>query len=444
VVTPFASITEALGWLDAHIDYERVAPTRRLLPTLDGVASALALLGHPEEQYPAIHVTGTNGKGSTTAMITALLSELGLSVGTYTSPNLHLVNERIAWNAAAIPDDDLCDVLVRLALIEPQLSEPLTRFELLTLAALLYFADCAVDVAVIEVGLGGTWDSTNVVHGTVSVITNVSLDHTQVLGDTVEEIARDKAGIVKAGCIAILGDANERVAAIVQDRCDEVGAAGLWRAGEEFQCENNRLAFGGRVVDLSVPGEIVVDVMVPLHGAHQGDNAAVALAAVTAFLGRPLERDIVEHGMAAVKVLGRMEVLGHMPLVIVDGAHNAAGAVALSEALREGFDVNGPAIAVIGMLQGRNPEDLLAPLVDAGITTFVCVEPVTPRAMRASEIVSAARGLGATAQQAPSIALGVERAMLLAEGNGLVLATGSLYVVGDARLRLLELIAERD
>ena len=201
----FASLDEALGWLDAHIDYERVAPTRRALPSLDGVRSALRLLGDPQEAYTSIHVTGTNGKGSTTAVIAAILSEAGLAVGTYTSPNLHRVNERIGRNLEAISDEELVDLLNRLATVEPQLDEPLTRFELLTVAALAHFADEAVDVAVVEVGLGGTWDSTNALDGDVAVITSVSLDHVQVLGTTPEEIAADKAGIIKPGATAVIG-----------------------------------------------------------------------------------------------------------------------------------------------------------------------------------------------------------------------------------------------
>jgi dihydrofolate synthase/folylpolyglutamate synthase len=443
VPKPFASIEEALEWLDAHIDYERVAPTRRLLPSLGGVERALELLGHPERSYPVIHLTGTNGKGSTTAMVSALLVELGLSVGTYTSPNLHVVNERIAWNLEPIEDDELTDLLHRLSLLEPQLEEPLTRFELLTVAALAYFADTAVDVAVVEVGLGGTWDSTNVVEATVAVLTNVSLDHTQVLGETEHEIAIDKAGIIKPGSSVVLGDVDDQVATVVRQRCEEVGAAVLWQAGEEFQCEHNRLAYGGRVVDLSVPGALAKDVMIPLHGAHQGDNAAVALAAVSVFLGRAPSQEVIKQGFGRVVVPGRLEVLGHMPLIIVDGAHNAAGAVALGEALEEGFEVTGPKVCVLGMLQGRDPIDLLEPLARAGVSTLICVEPETPRALDAAMIEKAGLELGLSCSVAPSIAVGVKRACGLAGRDGLVLATGSLYVVGDARLELLALLKDR-
>jgi len=441
MVTPFASLDEALGWLDDHIDYERVTPTRRLLPSLEGMNQALELLGHPESAYRVIHVTGTNGKGSTTAMITSLIAELGLRVGTYTSPNLHRVNERIACDETPIDDEALTDLLFRLSLLEQQLDEPLTRFELLTVAALTYFADEAVDVAVVEVGLGGTWDSTNVVEAEVCVLTNVSLDHTQVLGETVEEIATDKAGIIKPGSTVVLGEVSDAIAEIVLRRCDEVGAAGLWRSGVEFESVNNRLAFGGRVCDLIVPGATYRDVLVPLHGPHQAMNASVALAAVTAFLGWPLTSEVVESGLARVRVPGRLEVLGHRPLVMVDGAHNGSGAEALGRALGEGFDVEGTMVAVIGMLSGRDPRELLAPLRDAGVTRVICVEPETPRALEASHIAKAALELGMQAEVAATIPAGVDVACAEVGDDGMVLATGSLYVAGPARQRLLERMA---
>ena len=438
--SPFASRDEALGWLDAHIDYERVAPTRRTLPSLDGVRAALTLLGEPQEAYRSIHITGTNGKGSTTAMIAAILTEAGLSVGTYTSPNLHRVNERIGRNLESISDDDLIDLLSRLALVEPRLEEPLTRFELLTVAALTHFADEAIDVAVVEVGLGGTWDSTNVIDGDVAVITSIGLDHVQVLGSTREEIARDKSGIIKPGAVAVIGPVTDTVGEVIIEACDRVGAV-LWRSGDTFDGQNNRLAFGGRLIDVEVPGGRYHDLFVPLNGPHQGQNAAVAVAAVTAFVGRPLSAEIVEAGLARARVPGRLEVLGHLPLIIVDSAHNGAGAEALAAALSEGFHVNGAKVAVLGMLEGRDPLDLITPLVRFGISTFVCVEPDTPRAMAAHGVADAAIEAGASATVATSIPAACATAIERAGADGLVLATGSLYVIGDARLSLLERVA---
>ena len=434
----FASAADALAWLDGHIDYERVAPTRRSLPTLVGVERALGLLGDPHQSYPSVHLTGTNGKGSTTHMVSTLLIEQGLRVGTYTSPNLHRVNERIAVDLEPISDEALAEVLGRLAVVEDQLDERLTRFELLTIAALEYFSDVAVDAAVIEVGLGGTWDSTNVIEGQVCVLTNVALDHTQVLGNTVEEIARDKAGIISPGSIVVLGPVSLSVEAIVSEAAENAGAAELWRAGAQYRVVEDRLALGGRLVDFEVPGATYQEVLVPLNGAHQAQNAACALAAVTAFLHQAPSSEVAESAFGRVKVPGRLEVLGHRPLRIVDSAHNAAGASVLGAALGEGFDVEGSKLCVLGMLEGRDPRDLLRPLVEAGVEMVLCVAPESPRAMSAESIAAAAEELGLRAVVAPSIEAGVDIALRAAGENGLVLITGSLYVVGPGRQRLLE------
>ena len=219
------------------------------------------------------------------------------------------------------------------------LPERPTRFELLTAAALAWFSTEAVDAMVVEVGLGGTWDCTNVVQGDVAVLTNVSFDHTDVLGPTLEGIATDKAGIIEPGSRVVVGEMAPELADIVTSRAHEVGAASVWVAGRDFGCESNRVAVGGRVVTLWTPGGRYEDVLVPLHGAHQGVNASVALAAVEAFFGDPLAADVVEEGLAAVRVPGRLEVLGRRPLLLVDGAHNAAGMAALGR--RAGGGVRG-------------------------------------------------------------------------------------------------------
>ena len=245
-------------------------PRRRAVPTLDRMRALMSLLGEPQESIPSIHITGTNGKGSTSAMATALLMAKGLTVGTYTSPNLHVVGERLAHNGEPIDDASLTDVLTELASLEPLLPERPTRFELLTAAALAWFSTEAVDAMVVEVGLGGTWDCTNVVHGDVAVLTNVSFDHTDVLGPTLEGIATDKAGIIEPGSRVVVGEMAPELVDIVTSRAHEVGAASVWVAGRDFGCESNRVAVGGRVVTLWTPGGRYEDVLVPLHGAHQG------------------------------------------------------------------------------------------------------------------------------------------------------------------------------
>src|SRR6202451_4697487 len=223
-------------------------PRRRAVPTLDRMRALIALLGEPQESIPSIHITGTNGKGSTTAMATSLLMAKGLTVGTYTSPNLQVVAERLAHNGEPIDDASLTNVLSELALLETLVPERLTRFELLTAAALSWFASEAVDAMVVEVGLGGTWDCTNVVHGDVAVLTNFSYEHTDVLGPTLEGIAEDKSGIIEAGSQGVYGMRPADLVSRVEPHASSVGAASVWVAGRDFGCEFNEVAVGGRLV----------------------------------------------------------------------------------------------------------------------------------------------------------------------------------------------------
>ena len=231
-------------------------PGRAAIPTLERVRELCHLLGDPHESCPVIHVTGTNGKGSTARMVTELLAAQGLSVGAYTSPNLSRLNERFSRNSEPIDDDQLADVLGRLASLEGLLGQRPTRFELLTAAAFLWFADLAVDVAVVEVGLGGRWDATNIVDPSVAVVTNVSYDHVDVLGPTLEDIAGEKAGILKAGCTAILGETSPNLKAVFSRTAAAVGVEKACQRGEDFDCESNRVAVGGRLLDLRTPQDI--------------------------------------------------------------------------------------------------------------------------------------------------------------------------------------------
>jgi dihydrofolate synthase/folylpolyglutamate synthase len=430
---PFENVDDAVAWLDSHIDFEKNMPRRRLVPTLDGMRSLCSLLGDPQASIPSVHITGTNGKGSTSAMVTSLFLAKGLTVGTYTSPNLHVVAERIARNGEAIDDASLSEVLGELALLESLLEDRPTRFELLSAVALSWFATEAVDAMVVEVGLGGTWDCTNVVDGDVAVLTNVSFDHTDVLGPTLEGIAEDKAGIIKPESRVVLGDLAPDLLDIVLTRADAVGAASVWVLGRDFGCASNQVAVGGRLVTLWTPDGRYEDVRVPLHGAHQGANAAVALAAAEAFFGDALAPDVVEEGFAAVRVPGRLEVLGRRPLLLVDGAHNAAGMAALGAALTEEFAVEGTAVAVVGILTGRDPSAMLEPLAVAGVRAIVACEPDSPRAMPVAAVAEAGRALGLAVYEEPDVrdALRVARGMV--DADGLVVVAGSLYVVGTAR-----------
>jgi dihydrofolate synthase/folylpolyglutamate synthase len=434
---PFTDLEGALKWLDGHIDFESTMPSRRSLPTLDRMRSLMSVLGDPHESIPSVHVTGTNGKGSTSAMLTALMMAQGLSVGTYTSPNLQRVSERLAHSGEPIDDESFLGVLSELASLESMLEERPTRFELLTAAALSWFADDAVDAMVVEVGLGGAWDSTNVLHGDVAVLTNFSYDHTDVLGPTLEGIAEDKSGIIEEGSTVVVGEERADLVAIVEAHAARVGAGAVWVAGRDFGCAENRVAVGGRLVTLWTPGGRYEDVLVPLHGAHQGRNAACALAAAEAFFGRPLDQAVVEEGFGRVRVPGRLEVLGRRPLLLVDGAHNVAGMTALGLSLAEEFAVEGNSVAVVGMLSGRDPLAMLAALAPSDVSTLVACQPDSPRALPAGDVADAGRALGLAVHVESSVVQALALARGLVNARGLVVVAGSLYTVGAARGEIL-------
>ncbi|HEV3281178.1 MAG TPA: folylpolyglutamate synthase/dihydrofolate synthase family protein [Acidimicrobiales bacterium] len=432
----FTDLAAALTWLDGHIDFESTMPSRRALPTLDRMRALMELLGNPEDAYPSVHITGTNGKGSTAAMATALFGARGLTVGTYTSPNLSRVNERISRNGEAIDDDALIELLESLARLEQLMTERPTRFELLTAAAFAWFADEAVDVAVVEVGLGGRWDCTNVIQSDVAVLTNVSFDHTEVLGPTLEDIARDKSGIFKAGSRVVIGESDPTLVAQLVQAATEAGAAETWVRGRDFACSSNRMAVGGRLLDIRTPAARYGELLLPLHGAHQGENASCALAAIEAFFGAPLGDQLVAQAFSEVRVPGRLEVIGRHPLVVVDGAHNVAGMIVLARSLVEEFEVVGETEAVVGMLGGRDPTAMLDALLTAGVRSVVACAPRSPRALPADAVAGAASRLG----MAVSVATEPGNAAALAVGRAgpddRVVVCGSLYVVADAR-RLL-------
>ena len=332
----FRSYSDALAWLEAHVDFERVAPNHQDVPSLQPIHDTLAALGEPHRDYPTVHLTGTNGKGTTTTLVSALLTATGLRVGTFTSPDLHAVNERIALAGQSITDDELRGLLSRMADVEKATGIALTRFEILTVAALLHFSDEGVDVGVIEVGLGGTWDSTNVIDSSVAVITNVDLDHTAVLGDTVFAIASDKVGIFRADALAIVGTYDAVVRDVAMARCALLGTT-LWMVGNEFQLLRNDVAVGGRLLSIRTPFATYEDVLLSLHGIHQGDNSTTALVATEAFLDRALGDEIVHEVFSTFKMPGRLELLTRHPMIVVDGAHNPAGVRALAATFFAGY-----------------------------------------------------------------------------------------------------------
>jgi len=439
-----ARYDEVVAWLDEHTNYEAAMPTRLGAPTLDRITELCRLLGDPERACPVVHITGTNGKGSSARILTELLMANGLTVGTYTSPNLATVNERLARDGVPIDDEELTEVLRSLALIEPMLTQRPTRFELLTAAAFRWFADIAVDVAVVEVGLGGRWDATNVVRPDVAVVTNVSYDHVEVLGPTLRDIAAEKAGIIKPGCRVVVGEMDSELQDVFAAAAAAAGAAGIWVQGRDFACERSWVAVGGRLIDLRTPGAEYPEVYLPLHGAHQAENAAVAVAAAEAFFGTALAPEVVEHACGSVTMPCRMEVVGRAPLVILDGAHNVAGVQALAQGLVDELQTEGETVVVIGMLHGRDPSAMLHALIPTGVRTVVACTAPSPRAMPASAIAEAARALGLDAEVVDSTVDALTLARSRLSANGRLVVTGSLYVVSEVRPLLVPSTSQRE
>jgi len=434
----FSRFVQANAWLESHIDFEKVAPNRADVPTLQPIHDTLAALANPHHDYPKIHITGTNGKGTTTTLTSMLLREVGLSVGTFLSPDLHHVTERIALNGEPIREEDFTKLMARLADVETATGIVLTRFELLTVAALLHFSDMGVEVAVIEVGLGGTWDSTNVIDAEVSVLTNVDLDHTAVLGNSVASIATDKVGIFRSTGVAVLGTINETVVEIAEAKAAQLNAP-LLRLGSDFALERNDLAVGGRMLDLHTPLGEYHQILLTLHGIHQGMNALTALVATETFIGRAIDEDVVEAVFGLATMPGRMEVLEHYPLIMVDGAHNPAGIRSLVDTLDEAFHLSGQRRIIVGMLTGREIADMIEPLLELGVDEFVVCEPLSPRTQKADLIAAeiAARGGVATVVLDPREAMRYAREQ--STDNDQIIVAGSLYLVGDVRAGLLAL-----
>lgn len=427
-------LDEALAWLDQHTNYETSPPRAGSIGglSLDRMRAVVDVLDQPQLQYPVVHVTGTNGKGSTARMAAAVLAETGLSVGVYSSPHLHRINERLSRNGDPIDDVELAAVLSDLrGLVEVAGVEP-SWFELVTAAAFRWFAEIAVDVAVVEVGMLGRYDATNVADGSVAVITNIGPDHTDFREGWRRAVAEEKAGIIKPESLLVLGETDPglRSAFTAEEPAE------IWERGEDFGCDDNVLAVGGRLVDLRTPNGTVEGVFLPLHGAHQGDNAACALAAAEALFGRPLGIDVVRDAFAGVTMPGRFEIVGREPLVVLDGAHNAAGAASAAQTLSDDFDVEGERILVVGLLAPRDATSVLEALDASSAHLVVACTPDSPRGVPASEVARAAAGLGVAAEVVPDVRRAVDRALSRATEGDAVLITGSLYVVGAARSHL--------
>jgi dihydrofolate synthase/folylpolyglutamate synthase len=431
------NLTDALAWLTAHVNLETGigvpsgVDRRKTAPTLERIRALTELLGSPQLEFPAVHLTGTNGKTSATRMTAALLDAMGLSTGSYTSPDLSRVNERMALRGEPISDADLAEILTRVATVEEFIKERPSYFEILTAAAFDWFATEAIDVAVVEVGVGGTWDATSIVEAPVAVVTNVSIDHVEYLGTTLPEIAREKAGIVEPGATLVMGETDPELLEIFAAR----GPGRIVLRGRDFSVREQRLAHGGRVVDLVTPTGAYDEIFLPLYGAHQADNAVIALTAAESFLDERISQEIVGEAFAAVRSPGRLEVVGRQPLLLLDGAHNVAGARALLVALNEEFAA-GARTLVVGLLREKEPHEMLEALGVAPGVRLVCTRAPSPRALDPMDVANAAMDLGLESDQidvVDAVPEAVARALEVTPADGQVIVTGSLYTVGAAR-----------
>jgi dihydrofolate synthase / folylpolyglutamate synthase len=424
-------------------------PEHRVAPSLGRIRALTELLGDPQRAYPVIHLTGTNGKGSTAAMIESLLRADGLRTGRFTSPHLMSVTERITIDGAPISEERFDatwnEIKPYVALVDERAIDgvAMTFFEIITGMAYAAFADAPIDVAIVEVGLGGTWDATNVADAGVAVVTPIDLDHTHLLGSGIAEIAREKAGIIKPGAHAILAGQRLEAAEVLLERCAEMGALPQ-REGIDFGVIDRRLAVGGQLIRINGAEGPVDDIFLPLHGAHQAANAAQALAAVEAFLGlKALNPDVVREGFAAVQFPGRLEVVRRSPAVVLDAAHNPHGATATVAAMTETFAF-APLIGVVAIMADKDARGLLTVFEEIMNQVVITQVASTSRGMPAAELGElAAEIFGADrVQVAPRLDDAIETAVNLAEVDGMgapgVLITGSVVAVGEARTLLVD------
>ena len=465
-------IAERLREVELEIGSRRAE--HQIDPTLDRVAALVNLLGDPHRAYPVVHVTGTNGKTSTTRMIESLLRERGLRTGRFTSPHLVSMRERICIDGEPLSAERFVELYEEISpyvqLIDEQQSAKLSFFEVLTGMMFAAFADAPVDVAVIEVGLGGRWDATNVGDGSVAVITPIAMDHMQWLGDTIEQIATEKAGIIKPGAVAVIAQQQVAAAEILLEHATRVGAT-VAREGFEFGVLSRELAVGGQQLVLQGLRGTYGEVYLPMFGAHQASNAACALAAVEAFAGvaetvsnedgstislgvglstEGLDQDLVRAGLARASSPGRLDILRRSPTVIADAGHNPAGVAVTAQALTESFNFD-RIIGVVAVAEDKDVEGVLDEL-EPILSDIVVTTNSSPRAMPVEELAELAREIFGEERVhvMPRLDDAIEAAVTLADaadaaltdeaggglGNTAVLVTGSVVTAGDAQLLL--------
>jgi dihydrofolate synthase/folylpolyglutamate synthase len=428
-------------------------PETRIEPTLERIAALVDILGSPQLTYPTIHVGGTNGKTTTSRMIDSLLFEMGLRTGRFTSPHLESYLERIAINTQPIDAKELIfsfnDISAYLDLMDSKFEHPISFFEAITALAFAAFAEHPIDVGVIEVGMGGLWDATNVVDADVSVIMPIGLDHTEYLGETLAEIAQTKAGIIKEGGFVVLAQQEPECAVELLKQAALVGAD-VAREGVEYSVLSRSVAVGGQLLTIQGVKDVYTDIFIPLHGKHQASNAAAALVAVEAFFGdQELDIEAVRAGFANVTSPGRCEVVHRDPTIILDAAHNPHGASALADTIQSEFTFD-DVIGIFATMGGKEVHGILLELEQVMDSVIVTANS-SPRAMKVNELeLIAAEIFGSDRVfSADTLAEAIEKAVKdsirpLSDDTIGILVTGSVVTAGEARTILRKKFAKEE
>ena len=418
-------------------------PESKIEPTLDRIIALTDALGSPQLSYPSIHIAGTNGKTTTARMIDQLLTELGYRVGRYTSPHLESFTERISIKGQPISDQIMIktydDIALYLDLIDSRQPFPISYFEALTAMAFVAFAEYPVDVGVIEAGMGGQWDATNVLSSLVSVMTPIGFDHMEYLGNTLTEIAQTKAGIFKPESNVVLAAQTSEVAKVLMANVLKVSAI-PFREGVEFSVKKRSLAVGGQLISLAGIYGDVEDIYLPLYGDHQSNNAGLALASVEAFAGVKLDEELVRQAFSKIKSPGRCEIIYQDPTVIIDAAHNPHGAAAIAKTISTEFDFQ-LVVAVVAVLADKDVDGILQQLSTA-VDYIITTQSNSPRALNSGELAKIAskyfksEQIEVISDLGGAITYAIEKVNLsnqVSDGPGAVLITGSVVTAGMAR-----------
>lgn len=420
--------------IDETLSYIHAVCWRSSIPGLERIRALLALMGDPQKDMKFIHVTGTNGKGSTCAIMASILRAAGYRTGLYTSPFLIRFNERMQVDGRQITDDELCEITAQVRPLADSLDPHPTEFEMVTAIAFAYFARHNCDIVVCEVGMGGEFDATNVIPAPEgAVFCNIGLDHTQYLGDTIEKIAATKAGIIKPGCDAVLYRQTASAEEIIRQRCERLGVPLHLADFDGIRLESAGLE--GQVFDW----EELTGLRLPLLGRHQLCNAAVALTAIRVLQARgwAITDSHIRRGLASTDWPGRFQIIGHDPLFIIDGGHNPQCIQALEQNIRD-YLPGRPLTVLTGVMQDKDYHCMyrgVAPYANS----FITVTPDNPRSLPAGELAAYIRELGCSATACGTIREGVALALEQAGPDGTVLCYGSLYLIGDVELQLWEL-----